>query len=208
MGGVLEPSSILYVCIFVKLPITKTTSMLEKLISKIGYRLLYAVSTFPSSKDWLFSIDLLLIFILIAVPIGFSSNFLRIETTSLSWKTTLRISALALFFPAIAEEIFFRILLLPHPTEQASIIMQWFWAVMGLLIFIIYHPVNAFVFIPSARATFNNITFLILAALLGGICITSYFRSGSLYPPVLIHWLVVVVWLLLLGGYRRLHATN
>ncbi|HAT13909.1 MAG TPA: CPBP family intramembrane metalloprotease, partial [Microcoleaceae bacterium UBA11344] len=30
--------------------------------------------------------------------------------------------------------------------------------------------------------------------------------SGSMWPPVAIHWLAVTVWLLLLGGDRRLYG--
>jgi predicted Abi (CAAX) family protease len=41
--------------------------------------------------------------------------------------------------------------------------------------------------------------FLVQVTLLGLACSLAYLVSGSIWPPVLIHWLTVVVWLL---GHR------
>lgn len=51
-----------------------------------------------------------------------------------------------------------------------------------------------------------NLVFLLLAALLGFVCSVAYLQSGSLWTSVVIHWLAVVVWLLLLGGYKKLYC--
>ncbi|WP_293204846.1 MULTISPECIES: hypothetical protein [unclassified Microcoleus] len=48
--------------------------------------------------------------------------------------------------------------------------------------------------------------FLLLAAVLGVACSIAYLLIGSIWPAVVIHWLGVTVWLLLLGGYRRLYG--
>lgn len=44
--------------------------------------------------------------------------------------------------------------------------------------------------------------FLLLTALLGGCCTLLYRRTHSLWPPVLLHGLVVAGWLLFLGVKR------
>ncbi len=58
----------------------------------------------------------------------------------------------------------------------------------------------------SYASRYRRAVFLVLAALLGIICSLAYIQSGSLWTPVMIHWLLVVVWLLLLVGYRKLYS--
>ncbi len=54
--------------------------------------------------------------------------------------------------------------------------------------------------IPETEAWLQTARLLILFTLI------AYLQSGSLWTPVVIHWLAVVVWLLFLGGYRKLYA--
>ncbi|WP_325315277.1 CPBP family glutamic-type intramembrane protease [Microcoleus sp. PH2017_28_MFU_U_A] len=56
------------------------------------------------------------------------------------------------------------------------------------------------------RRYVKNPVFLLLAAVLGVACSIAYLLIGSIWPAVVIHWLGVTVWLLLLGGYRRLYG--
>ena len=109
--------------------------------------------------------------------------------------------------PALIEELVFRVLLLPRTTENLPIGLVWFWVGISLVLFIVYHPLNAISFFPSGRDTFFNLIFLTLAGLLGFVCSLAYLQSGSLWTPVFIHWLVVAVWLLLLGGYGKLYRS-
>ena len=46
--------------------------------------------------------------------------------------------------------------------------------------------------------------FLLQCALLGLACVLAYASTGSLWPPVLIHWLAVAAWLGPLEGHRCL----
>jgi len=73
------------------------------------------------------------------------------------------------------------------------------------VMFVVYHPLNALSFFSQGLETFFNSAFLLLATLLGITCSIAYLQSGSLWTPVVIHWLAVVVWLLFLGGYRKLY---
>jgi predicted Abi (CAAX) family protease len=43
----------------------------------------------------------------------------------------------------------------------------------------------------------------LLLTVLGAVCTTAYRRTGSLWPPVLLHWVTVVCWMMLLGGRNR-----
>ena len=112
----------------------------------------------------------------------------------------------AFFVSGISEELIFRVLLLPHPTENISFKTKWLWGSLGLLIFIIYHPLQTITTFPAAFATFNHPVFLLLAAFLGIVCTLTYWRSGSIWTAIFIHWIIVSVWLVLLGGGDRLFS--
>jgi predicted Abi (CAAX) family protease len=172
------------------------------------FRLVQSFSTFPSVTDWMWTATLLLAFSLIAIPLGFRFKFLKAEIPKISWKVLLRLTLVSLFLPATAEEALFRVLLLPHKSEQASLAGQCLFGSISLILFIIYHPLNATFFIKSARTTFSNLAFLTSAAILGVVCSIAYLKSGSIYPPIILHWIFVLGWLLCLGGYRRLHIQS
>ena len=183
--------------------------LFAKFFSEVLYllhRLIAAIFTIPGTGAWLYAATLLLILTVISLPIGFQRGFLQVDVVNTSRETIIGIIAVCLLTPAISEELFFRVLLLPHPSESASILNQLLWGGISLILFIIYHPLNALTFYPSGLRTFFNPVFLFLAALLGVVCTLTYWQSGSLWPPVVIHWLVVVVWLLVLGGYRKLNT--
>lgn len=179
---------------------------LLNLSHQLAWRTQAAFSTFPTIKSWLFAAVLLLILTLFCLPFGLWCNFLKIENIKASKKVILSIVAGSLFFPAISEELFFRVLLLPHPQENVTTATVWLWGSISLILFIIYHPLNAVTFFPIGRKTSFNSVFLLLAAVLGVVCSIVYEQSGSLWLPVIIHWLVVVVWLVFLGGYKQLHG--
>ncbi|MEH2256054.1 hypothetical protein [Nostoc sp.] len=52
--------------------------------------------------------------------------------------------------------------------------------------------------------TRKHYVFLFLAGFLGVTCTVAYTLTGSLFAIVLIHWIVVVVWLIVFGGIRKL----
>ena len=176
------------------------------MLNVIFHRFSAAISTFPNIETWLYAAFVLLLFTIIALPIGFLGNFLQVDVIKVSWQTIIGIISISFVTPAVTEELFFRALLLPHTTEQLPVPQLWLWGCIGLVMFIVYHPLNALSFFPQGLETFFNVVFLVLAALLGIVCSLAYLQSGSLWIPVVIHWLVVVVWLLFLGGYRKLYG--
>ncbi|MEL6221690.1 MAG: CPBP family glutamic-type intramembrane protease [Cyanobacteria bacterium J06627_8] len=166
-------------------------------------RLIRSIITIPTPTDWFICLVLLIIYGAIALPIGFWTTLLTVEWVT-SWKRMVTHLSVALIFPSILEELVFRVLLLPHPSTSTSLEAIAFWSLGSLLIFISAHPLNAWLVMTSRRGTFYNPTFLALAGLLGIGCTLAYLTSGSLWPPVILHWVIVVLWLLCLGGDRRM----
>ena len=105
-----------------------------------------------------------------------------------------------LVFPSFLEELLFRGLLIPHPSEQPSRAALAFAIALSTLLFVLWHPLNAAMFNHTAQVMFNDLRFLSMAAVLGIACGIAYARSGSLWVPVVMHWITVLLWILLLGG--------
>ncbi|MEH2025533.1 MAG: CPBP family glutamic-type intramembrane protease [Nostoc sp.] len=158
----------------------------------------------PTRKDWLVIAFMLIIYSFIALPYGWKIGFLHIKIWSANWIDKCLLILRCFFLPAILEELFFRVFLLSNPSE----ITDWFqwalWAIVSLLLFILYHLLNPKIFFKAGIPTFYNPAFLVLAAFLGIICTVAYTLTGSLFVIVLIHWVIVVVWLIVFGGITKL----
>ncbi|PSR13350.1 CPBP family intramembrane metalloprotease [filamentous cyanobacterium CCP3] len=168
------------------------------------HRLGQAATTWPQPHDWLLAAGLTLALGVVTIPLGLHSHFLAPVVADVGWAEGLRLAARALVMPALLEEGFWRVLLLPHPTELISDRKRWRLGLPVLGLFVVIHPLNAMTLYPIAFTTFTNPVFLLAAALLGLICTIVYWKSGSLWIVTAMHWLVVTVWLLFLGGYQAL----
>ena len=153
-------------------------------------RISKAFRIIPTAQDWLRLVLILLIYGLIALPLGFQQGFLQLRVASsdrLALGTMVRIALIALVAPALTEELVFRVILLPHPTEKIPIKIWWLWGILSLLLFIIYHPLNALSFFPAGFPTFFEPIFLFLAGFLGLVCTFAYWQTGSIWSVVVIH---------------------
>ena len=148
------------------------------------------------------SIILVGVYILFASILGFATHFFSWKPQSVA--TVVRITITSLIAPAILEELFFRVLLLPYPLEVSfkSYLLR---SALSLFLFIVYHPLNALTFFPQGRQVFFDNIFLVLAANLGIVCTITYWQTGSIWLPVLIHWVTVAVWLSYFGGLDKLN---
>lgn len=144
-----------------------------------------AVTTWPGARAWLETLVITGVFSVVALAVGLTSGFLHPETARTA-APPLLLRTFAV--PALLEELLFRVL--PPPR---------LWPLM-LAAYVLFHPLNAWLFLPEARDVFYDPAFLSLSALLGGGCALLYRRTRSLWPPVVMHWLVVAGWLLFLGG--------
>ncbi|AFY95204.1 type II CAAX prenyl endopeptidase Rce1 family protein [Chamaesiphon minutus] len=180
------------------------------ILATLVVRIWAGLITIPSSSEWLLGLCLLISYAAIALSIGFKSGFLSFHAFapklgSRLWQQMR--SWMSLFFmPALVEEMLFRLLLIPHPIETASVPNIWIWSLISLILFLFYHPFNALTFYKLGNPTFMNWRFLTLAGLLGLVCTIAYLTTGSIWIPIIIHWLIVSSWLDFFGGNRHLES--
>ncbi len=174
------------------------------IISTLARRILASIVFLPQQRDWLKLGFWLVIYSAIAIPVGFQFGLLHWQRWQEPLGSGLRLIPTLFLMPALVEELVFRVMALPYPTG-----LNPFWptlAAMGLslVLFVLYHPLNALLFYPKGRRLFFQPIFLGLTALLGAIATVLYWQTGSLWLITIFHWLVVVVWLMALGGYAQL----
>lgn len=172
----------------------------------MGHRLIQAATTRPQPQDWLLAIQLTALFAAVMVPLGLGSQLITPTLAELNRWDSLRLAGRILIIPAILEEGFWRVLLLPHKTERISDRKRWALGLPILALFVLMHPLSSMTIYSTAFPLFVNPMFLLSATLLGLICTLAYWRSGSWWVPTIMHWLIVWVWLMFLGGYDRLHG--
>lgn len=107
-----------------------------------------------------------------------------------------RIALIALIVPAFAEEVIFRGAMLSAPSEKPSGVR----CVLSILAFVAWHPLQVLWFGDAWAATVLNPWFLIAVAALGIAATRVYLATASLWPCVLMHWIVVVAWKTLGGA--------
>lgn len=96
--------------------------------------------------------------------------------------------------PALGEELLFRGVLIPRLNAQPRHIL------LSSLLFLLWHPLQAVTYGPPWAGAFLNPWFLAAVAILGVALGRIYAATGSLWPCIAVHWLVVVVWKVFLGG--------
>lgn len=145
--------------------------------------MLTALKTLPLRRDVMEALGLVLLFCLVASLLGTHLiDLSRVPTAA----EMVKVSAVAFVVPALVEEVVFR----------GWVIRRFrMWdAIASVTLYVLWHPLEALTFLPEARAVFFDPVFLLLVALLGVLCAIAYFRSRSIWPSVIIHWLVVVAW--------------
>jgi uncharacterized protein len=164
-----------------------------------------ALRTWPNRRAWAWCGVIFLAYAAVATPVGFASGFFTPGLPQWPVARIILLPLVLLVTPGIGEELFFRALPLPHPSERAPRAHQVVAAALALVAFVLWHPLNG-LWTPHVWPVFTNPVFLALAALMGLACTLAYLMSGSLWPPVLIHWVTGVVWSMFLGGRRLLES--
>lgn len=177
-------------------------------LARIYEKVISAVLTIPTMKDWMVAIILLLIIMATCLPLGLWCNFLSIRIPELSAIKTIHILVNRFLFPCFAEELIFRVLLLPAKNSSIPIKTQLFLGAVSLTAYVASHPLNASLFYKQASEIFTNPFFLLLTTILGIACTLAYVTSGSIWTPIAIHWITIISWLLALGGYSKLGFTE
>jgi predicted Abi (CAAX) family protease len=158
---------------------------------------------FPDLNGFIITSIALSLLAIFLVPLGFKTGFLKVQ--ALPRKQTLLLFPKLLILPAIFEEFIFRGLLLP-PIPSGFTDPNLYLASLNLFGFVIMHPINAKLFFKRSYPTFLNSFFLFSTFVIGLICTILTWHTKSLIPAILVHWIVVVVWIVLFGGYQKLNT--
>jgi len=157
-------------------------------------RLKRALLTAPRPRDWG---EMLVGGALLAGvfgPLGLRTGLLQVEPRPAS--VVLKCAAVVLFVPALGEELPFRAALIPDRGETPRALLP----ILGsTALFTAWHGLET-LWLPEERRTFLRGDFLAWAAGLGLVCAVLRRRSGSIWPPVVLHWAAVVGWMGWLGG--------
>lgn len=164
-----------------------------KLIQKLLARLWRALITWPEARSWRFAAFAATATLAPIALIGWAGNLFqpRVDYAGLP----LRLISV-LFVPTFGEEALFRGLLVPDRSETG----RPFAAIaLATIVFTAWHGVET-LFLRHAAPLFLRPDFLACAAILGAGCAVIRWRTGALWPAVVLHWVAVVVWQTWLGG--------
>ncbi len=156
-------------------------------------RLLRSLLTWPDARGWglcLLIGGLTLAFI--SVVAGFA-GLLHWQPRTVGWPLHF---LEVLLVPAFSEEVVFRGLLVPDQDET-----RWpaLWIGAAVLVFMAWHVVEALFILPGAHQ-FLTPAFLACAGMLGLGCALMRYRTGSIWPAVILHGLLVWTWQVFFGG--------
>ena len=157
-------------------------------------RLLDSFRTLPDRAGWAFSAAVGLPTLAAMAAIGLTTGLYALGPGDLAALPLTMLTVL--FVPAIGEEAVFRGLL-PARGETANPAIP---LAVSTLLYVLWHPLEGFTFLPGARDLFARPDFLLVTGLLGLACGLTRWRTGSIWPAVLLHWTAVVVWKTWLGG--------
>ena len=151
----------------------------------------------PSLSDWRLVGVQTLLFSALAGAFALTTFLFEFSLIS-DLSSLLKITAIALFLPAIFEELVFRGPVIWVAEKHPS----WLWPASGvsLVLFVLWHPLNGMFLMTEARELFTDARFLMIAAALGAMATLLGVRTRSIWPPVVFHWLVVIGWKAFLGG--------
>ena len=99
-----------------------------------------------------------------------------------------------LVVPAFFEELVFRGLLLPSALDGVAPAALLAWMALSVGLFVLWHDLTARLASERGRAAGGNPRALARSALLGMACSLALVVSGSLWWPVLLHWISTMAW--------------
>ncbi len=143
------------------------------------------------------SVILIPFYIIFALSVGFYFDVLKFKPIYSSALFYLPITLL--FMPAIFEEVIFRGLIIPRDTKNKDTKTIIAYIAISTILYLLWHPLMGLIN-PVSAVFFFNPYFLIIVVFLGITCGLAYIYSQSLWLPIIIHWLTVLIWVILLGG--------
>lgn len=160
----------------------------------------------PPFNQLIFTLLILVIYAILAFTIGFVGNIFQFKT--LEGNGIYILPFILFIFPSLLEELVFRGCLIPRSFFSKSIAHKTFIVLTSSILFVLWHPFNAYFLNQEAQELFYNIYFLIIVFILGLSCGISYIISKSIWTPIIIHWLTVLIWIVFLGGINLINKGN
>jgi predicted Abi (CAAX) family protease len=154
-----------------------------------------SLTTWPTARGWQLAAMVGAVALVVELAIGLWGGFLR--PTPGDWSVLPMALALAVLVPSLGEEVVFRGLLTPGREEVGD---PWRAVLPSTAVFVLWHVFEALTFMPQAAPVFLRADFLATTAVLGLACGWLRWRTGSLWPAVLLHWLEVAGWQIWFGG--------
>jgi predicted Abi (CAAX) family protease len=149
----------------------------------------------PDRDGWRRALAIAIVGLAAIAAVAAATGVARFDPMPFGW-TWLRYAVALAIVPSLGEEILFRGLIVPPRGQPMSPAI----AVGAIAAFVLWHPLQAVTFGPPWAATFLNPVFLLIVAILSTTLVWMYRRSGSIWPGVIVHWLVVTGWKLVFGG--------
>lgn len=172
--------------------------MLTGPMRRLLQRLRSGLTTLPGPRDWLELALAALALTALIGPVGFATGLLRWAPRPLDPLAMLGV----FFIPALGEELLFRGVWIPERSEGRPAARPILWTTVA---FSLWHVLETR-WLPRAAPLFLRADFLAWTFLLGLACALLRRRSGSLWPPVILHWAAVVAWETWLGGPAGIDA--
>ncbi|MDP2259105.1 MAG: CPBP family glutamic-type intramembrane protease [Caulobacter sp.] len=154
-----------------------------------------SLTAWPTARGWRLAVMVGAVALAVELAIGLWGGFLR--PTPGDWSVLPMSLALAVLVPSLGEEVVFRGLLTPGRDEGVG---PWRAILPSTALFVLWHLFEALTFMPQAAPVFLRPDFLATTAVLGLACGWLRWRTGSLWPAVLLHWLEVAGWQVWFGG--------
>ena len=148
------------------------------------------------------SLILVPVYVCASLAIGFYAELFSVGIIDHTMTFVLPFSLFVV--PSLLEEVFFRGILIPNNAATQSKSRIAAYISVSTAAFVLWHPANALTINTTAAPVFLNPAFLLIVALLGLTCSVSYVLSRSIWTPIIIHWLTVVIWVIFLGGRNLL----
>ncbi len=125
------------------------------------------------------------LFLVVSGYVGLWSDLFKVAW-AVEWPSFAIVVAVTFVVPSLAEELVFRAGLAGrNGTIRAT---------ASLVAFTLWHPAQVWLGLPMAQDIFLDWRFLMIAGALGATCTLLYRLTGSIWPAVILHWLVVLAW--------------
>jgi len=159
---------------------------------RLLHRLRSALLTWPRAGEWGVCLVVCLVTTVAIVAVAVIFGLIQWQPRLNAWPAHLSVFVV----PALTEELVFRGVLVPGREEGRDAVR---WIAFGTLAFVLWHVVEATIILPGAQL-FLHPAFLVCAGLLGLACAITRYRTGSLWPAVLFHGLIVFAWQVFFSG--------